>query len=373
MGGRCGGALEDRDLLERLLEQNAALLSELKARTAPAPIRTVRDLKDRWAKAKSRLASFKCDDARAEKVLAWSPLDGPHAGVPLADRDALSLTGEDVDGYRAWRYATTTRRKGPPKPATVNREVMALLRLLNFAAARRTIPRNPLRALDAEDENNAREVVVDEEGFAAIVHALGANAVMVALTTLAYDSGMRKTELLCCRRSWLDDVRGRVHIPGAIAKNGEPRITDLSARAWEAIGAMPRVLGTDLLFANPETKEPYDGRWIHELFVRAVEASGVTGRDGTPPRLHDLRRSWITLARRRGIKESVIMAKSGHKDHKVFRRYSIVEDSDLADSAATMEAGRARDLAALAERRGARRVDHGIFPNVATEQNVKKR
>lgn len=365
--------MEDRDLLERLLEQNAALLAELKARAAPAQIRTVRDLKDRWAKAKSRLASFACDDARAEKVLAWAPADGPFAGVPIADRDPMSLTGEDPDAYRVWRYSTVTRRKGPPKPATVNRELMALLRILNFAAKRRTIQHNPLRGIESEDEDNAREVVVEEDGFAAIVHALGDNVLMVALVTLAYDSGMRKTELLCCRRSWLDDLRGRVHIPGAVAKNGEPRVTDLSARAWAAIGAMPRVLGTDLLFANPETKEPYDGRWIHELFVRAVESSGVTGRDGTPPRLHDLRRSWITLARRRGIKESVIMAKSGHKDHKVFRRYSIVEDSDLADSAATMEAGRARDLAALAERRGPRKVGSGIFPNDATEQSVKKR
>ncbi len=363
-----------------LLQQLLAEVRELRAgaNTAPAqsqaPVMSykmtpVRALKERWAKAKSRLGSFACDDARADRLLAWAPSDGPYAGIPLGDRDPLTLTPEDPDAYRVWRYSTTTRRKGPPSTATVNRELMTLLRVLNFAASRKTIPFNPLRGVESEDEDNVREVVVEEDGFERIVAAFS-HPRMAALATLAFDSGMRKTELLCSRLSWLDDRRGRVYIPGAVAKNGEARVADLSPRAWAAISALPRILGTDLIFANPETKLPYDGRWVHELFVRAVRTSGVTGRDGTPPRLHDLRRSWITLARRRGIKETVIMAKSGHKDHKVFRRYSIVEDQDIVDSFALMEQGRARELAAL--RAGPQRSEHSGIPTHTPEHMFKK-
>lgn len=313
------------------------------------------DLLERWKDAKARLKSFACDYARGMRVLKWAPKDGRFAGIQLGDRDPISLTPEDADAYWVARMATETRRKKKPSPALVNREVMMLLRILNFAASRKTIPANPIRGFGLEDENNAREVVVEEHGFSLIIAALREDLRMRALATLAYDSAMRKTELLLCRWSWLDPERHQVHIPGAVAKNGEKRVADLTDRAWEAIGAMPRVLGTDLVFANPETREPFDGRWIHELFVRAVEESGVTGRDGTAPRLHDLRRSWITLARRRGIPESEIMAKSGHKDHKVFRRYSIVDETDLQRSFEIMEQGRIIDVRNIEILRGARK------------------
>lgn len=317
---------------------------EVAAPPPPAPAILTKDLLDRWKDAKARLKSFACDYARGVRILKWAPKDGRFAGIAIGDRDPMSLTPEDADAYWVYRMATTTRRKREPSPALINREVMMLLRILNFAASRKTIPANPIRGFGIEDENNAREVVVEEHGFGLIIAALEGDLRMRALATLAYDSAMRKTELLLCRWPWLDQERHQVHIPAAVAKNGEKRVADLSARAWEAVCAMPRVLGTDLVFANPETREPFDGRWIHELFVRAVAASGVTGRDGTPPRLHDLRRSWVTLARRRGIPESEIMAKSGHKDHKVFRRYSIVDETDLQRSFEIMEQGRVIDV-----------------------------
>jgi len=352
----------DKDLRAMLRAQAdqiaalTALVTKLAIPDAPAPTQTpapvapavptikTSDLLERWKDAKARLKSFACDYSRGLRILKWTPKDGRFAGIALGDRDPMSLTPEDADAYWVWRMATTTRRKKEPSPALINREVMMLLRILNFAASRKTIPANPIRGFGIEDENNAREVVVEEHGFGKIIAAMEKDLRMKALATLAYDSAMRKTELLLCRWSWLDIDRHQVHIPGAVAKNGEKRVADLTDRAWAAISAMPIVLGTDLVFANPETREPFDGRWIHELFVRAVEASGVTGRDGTPPRLHDLRRSWVTLARRRGIPESEIMAKSGHKDHKVFRRYSIVDETDLQRSYEIMEQGRVIDV-----------------------------
>ena len=341
------GASDD-DLIERIA---AAVAAKLGTAASPEPVkRILSNLLDRWSDAHTSLASFDCDHARALFVLGWAPDDGPFAGIQLGSRDPMSLTPEDVDAYRSWRSSTTTRRKKAPTPATINREVMMVKRVLNFAASRRTIPHNPLEGIGDLDEKNIREVIVDEDGFHGIIAALSNDYQVIAFTTLAYDSGMREAEVLGCGWSWLEPERWRIHVPAVIAKNETRRIADLSPRALAALQLLPRHVRSPLIFHSEQGGEA-NMRWIYERFRRAVLASGVRGRNGEVPVFHDLRRSWITLARRRGIAESVIMAKSGHKDHAVFRRYSIVEESDLDAARITMEAGRNRELAVLAERR----------------------
>lgn len=335
-----------------------------------APRFTLEELHAKWATAHARLASFKDDDQRARRLLGlepfelrdeagekrlafWAPNEGPFAGVPLAKRDVSTFVGDDLDAWRSWFYAQTTRRKGPPEPATVNRYVMVLKRILNHAVKRNTIQRSPLLGYEDDDEDNVRQVVLEEEDLDLLLTAFGDDDLMRALVLLGYDSGMRLTELVCCRWKWFNERGGSVEVPGAIAKNGETRVTDLSIRALDACKALPRALKADFVFPNPETGEPYNKRWIHERFVRAVERSGIVGRDGTPPRLHDLRRSFITLMDQRGVPRAVGMQKSGHKSEAVYRRYRIVAPGEFRQAWLTMEAGRQAELAELAARRAA--------------------
>jgi integrase len=61
---------------------------------------------------------------------------------------------------------------------------------------------------------------------------------------------------------------------------------------------------------------------------------------------HDLRRSFVTNARRRGVPESVVMRMSGHRTRAVFDRYNIIEEDDLRDAVKRIEAGIAKDSGA---------------------------
>jgi len=63
---------------------------------------------------------------------------------------------------------------------------------------------------------------------------------------------------------------------------------------------------------------------------------------------HDLRRSFVTNARRRGVAESVVMRMSGHRTRNVFDRYNIVEDKGIRNAVRVIEAGAVRDLASAA-------------------------
>jgi integrase len=76
------------------------------------------------------------------------------------------------------------------------------------------------------------------------------------------------------------------------------------------------------------------GSDIRKMFRRAYSAAKLTGIW-----FHDLRRSFVTNARRRGVPESVVMKMSGHRTRAVFDRYNIIEEDDLREAVNRLEAG----------------------------------
>jgi integrase len=99
----------------------------------------------------------------------------------------------------------------------------------------------------------------------------------------------------------------------------------------EVLRLVPQRLGPKHVFVDPKTGKPWNG--IQWMFHRAITKAGM-------PDLwfHDLRRSFITKARRQKIPESVIMRISGHLTHAVFERYNIVEEEDLHAAVKQLEA-----------------------------------
>ena len=96
----------------------------------------------------------------------------------------------------------------------------------------------------------------------------------------------------------LDVREGVIRLAPQDTKGGEHLgVVYLTGRTLEALRALPRRLLAEHVFTNPATGE----RWweIRKMFRRACRNSGLENIW-----FHDLRRSFVTNARRRGVPES---------------------------------------------------------------------
>jgi integrase len=156
---------------------------------------------------------------------------------------------------------------------------------------------------------------------------------------LAYDTGMRKGEVLKVRRDQLDLREGCFRLGAEDTKTDRPRNVYLTTRTLDALRALPRYVTSEFVFVNPRTGKPWNN--IRRMWRRACKAAGLA--EGVW--FHDTRRSFCTNARRRHVPESVVMRMSGHRTRSVFDRYNIVEDEDVRQAVRQIEAGRAAELA----------------------------
>ena len=80
---------------------------------------------------------------------------------------AVDITADRIAAYVQTRLGDKTRRGLPPKPATINRELAGLRRMLSLAVQAGKLPNRPPVPLLAE--HNAREGFLEPEDFEVVV------------------------------------------------------------------------------------------------------------------------------------------------------------------------------------------------------------
>lgn len=270
---------------------------------------------------------------------AWTTEAGrwKHLEAHFGAKVAAAITLRDVDRYRSIRREQVTRRGTLTMPATRNREVALLRHLLNFAVKRKLLTSNPIAGVDMEDEDNTRSTVIDEGALAKLLGAC--DAMVGALILTLIDTGMRRGEVLDLRWDQVDLRTGRVTLGVQDTKTRRGRQPRFTNRVIEAVRRLPKHISSPYVFPNPKTGRPYDTTTIYDRFQIAVEAAGLTGSGGEGVWLHDMRRSFVTQSRRRGVPERVIMTMTGHKTRAVFDRYNVVEDGDVDRALEQIERG----------------------------------
>ena len=238
----------------------------------------------------------------------------------LGECKAAALVENDIVVYRTARLKEKTPKKTAPKPATLNREVALLKRVLSYAFENRRLVRHPLKGLKMLHEDNVREVVVDGQSLELLLSK--ADEFLKPILLVAYDTGMRRQEVINLRWSQVDLVDGVIELYRGDTKGKKARKVPLADRTLEALRSVPTYEGCEHVFVNPRTLKPwYDAKKKWEK-ARADAALDEVW-------FHDMRRSFTTHSRKAGNPESVVMKITGHKTRSVFDRYNIVDDDDL--------------------------------------------
>ena len=171
---------------------------------------------------------------------------------------------------------------------------------------------NPVRRVVRAREE-PRERVLSEEELGALSLALEElevrHPVAVSAIRVASVTGLRIGEVISMRWDDVDIDTGRVLLP--TTKTG-PRHHDLPEPALAVLKSMPRI--SDFVFTSGRSALSYG--WVRKVFVAAVEASEL--RD---VRLHDLRRTIITMAAATGINSYVLRDFLGHRTTAMADRY----------------------------------------------------
>jgi integrase len=255
----------------------------------------------------------------------------------LGTRHCEELNRGDVDHYRAVRRTEKTRRGETPSPATLDRELELLKRVINYSVDCKKLTSNPIAKVAFLRVPNVRKVVLTPEEFQAGLAKLKPQcAWMREPLTLSFETGMRISEVLHLERKRIDWKTGRFELTPDETKGEDSRIVYLSKSLLEALKALPVRLDSPWVFANPKTGK-----------ARARPKATFKKAFGSHVNIHDLRRSFATYAIQvAGLPESLVLAMGGWTTPAMLIRYNIVKETNLAEAARRLEAARAASLEA---------------------------
>jgi integrase len=237
---------------------------------------------------------------------------GPFATAPLDTIDEAM-----IDAYKQHRSTAVSRYKKPLSPASINRELATLRRLLRLAQEWKIIDRVPrIRMLKGERH---REFVLDHKNEPVYIEACPQPLQDVALLIL--DTGMRPGE--ACSLQW-SDVHlepainakfGYVHIAGGKSRYAKRNLS-LSSRVSEMLRKRKGDATSNWVFPS-ETGGPALGTSLdhqHDDVRKALKLQ----QDFV---IHSLRHTMLTRLGEAGADAFTIMRIAGHSSVTVSQRY----------------------------------------------------
>jgi integrase len=256
-----------------------------------------------------------------------------HLKAHFADLSANGLTSDAVDNY------IFARQKEGAGPATVNRETALIRRMMNLGMCTKppkvaTVPK--FTHLKEPDPRTGFLEEIEYNKLREHAHELWLRALLATY----YTFGFRKGELLHLRRRQVNLLDGTIELPAGATKNGRARTIVMTTEVLILVTAL--VEGKqpgDHVF----TRDGVPVRDFRDAWERMFAAAGVEERH-----CHDMRRSAIRNAIRRGVDRDTAKQMSGHLTDDVFSRYNIQAVDDLREAARKIEDGAARVTAAAA-------------------------
>jgi integrase len=315
----CIAVGDDRVPFLEIAVMVAALQQKVAQGLDPRPARlTLGEWFDRYflPHIKTRLRSWRTHVSRFDT----------HLRPALGERPVNLITGPElvalIDGLQP---STKSRRKITTLSNGATNRVTALVKVIfSTLYAWGVIDKNPAAMLRCRREQNQRARVIRAEEMSAFMSALlELPEVVRLLLILMLLTGMRIGEARRARWSALDTATRTLHLP--LTKSGRPRIVPLSPEALQVCEALRRFRRNDWMFPGAGDG-PMSPPAKH--FKKLVHLAGTDGLW-----MHDLRRSFSTIACERGAAIQDVSRLIGHADVKTPERYVVSQSQRLHDAA----------------------------------------
>jgi len=233
-----------------------------------------------------------------------------------------------VEEYQQSRLSEGTYRKTPYKPASINRELEVMRRIYNLAMCEEMVTKNPCWKVTRFSEKNARDRVLTEEEQERLLKELPQHA--ADIVKVAYYTGMRAGEIFGMTWDRVDMKDGYFNLTGRDTKTGEPRRVYFNGQLKEVLERLGKVRSILHNFIFTFRGKPLKS--IKVALARALKRAKITDF-----RLHDLRHTFTTNARKAGVDKTVIMKLTGHKTLSMFTRYNTMDEADARQALNLME------------------------------------
>jgi integrase len=304
-----------------LLKQQSKIVDEVRTGVVEATAKTrIGDLFELIEQDYARTGKKSLDDVQSR----WRLHLKDHFGNVYASE----LSTDQINAY------IFRRQREKASGASINRELAVVRRMMHLGE--RTTP--PLVRgvphFGKVKESEPRTGFLDQHEYDKLrLHAR--ELWLRGLLATYYTFGFRRAELLKLRVRQVNLIDNTINLPSGGTKNGKPRTIVATSEVRSLVTAsIHGKTANDFVFTHDDGTPVVDfrGAW-KKMFADA----GVEMR-----KLHDMRRSAVRNAIRRGVDRDTVKKMSGHLTDDVFSRYNIQAVDDLQDAAEKIEQGAAR-------------------------------
>lgn len=245
-----------------------------------------------------------------------------HILPKFGDRSLTDLTKKELQAYH-----NGIKRKRCP--ATANRHMALIHRMLRLAVDWGHMAVNPADGIRMHRENNARHRYLSDDEVGRFFAALGRekNRTAAALLGFLLMTGARRGEALNAKWKDVDMEKGTWYIP--TTKAGKSRHAVLNARAIGILRDVERVPGNPYVFPGRVEGKPINNPV--KAFKRVMRDAGIDDM-----KIHDCRHSYASLAVNSGVGLYEVQHLLGHASHQTTQRYAHMAEGRLREATAAV-------------------------------------
>jgi integrase len=226
-----------------------------------------------------------------------------------------------IGGYENHRKGQLTNRRQPPSPASVLKELATLRRMFNIARKQwKWKVANPVSEIELPKVRNERVRYLEAAEYTRLLNVLNSEELseewLKPFVVIAIDTGLRLTNLCELRWSEINLFSRMIVIAAEKMKNDDYIGIPLTDGAFQTLKELQKIKCLSGHVFHDNGQPLYD-RKVQRAFRKALKKAEIADFH-----FHDLRHTFASYLRQKGVDLHTIGTLLGHKDLRMTKRYA---------------------------------------------------